>query len=205
MFTRDEIAAAALKLIDQGGLEALSMRALAAELGVGTMSIYRYFDTKEALLDAVTEAAMPKFRHARPGASDWQRELRGVFTDLRRGLERHPGLVRMRLDAVPRTERALAWTESVLRLLTTAGFSRKQAVGAYRALYTYTFGFAAFAAAETKARGSVEHELEALPRADYPELVNCARELTQTLGAPEQFEFGLRRLLNGIAELLPEA
>ena len=203
-FTREEIAAAALELVEAHGLEALSMRELAARLGVGTMSLYRYFDTKDALLDAVTEAAMPDFTAPRRDAADWRRELRRVFADLRRGLERHPALVRMRFERLPRTERALDWTEAVLQLLQHAGFTRAQAVGGYRALYTYTYGFVAFAAAETRAQARVATELRALPSDRYPAIVGSAGELAKTLGSERQYEFGLRRLIVGLDELVGE-
>jgi AcrR family transcriptional regulator len=199
-FTRDELARAALRFIDRHGLDALTMRALAAEVGMGTMSLYRYFDTKEALLDAVTEAAMPAFTGPRPDAGDWRAEIRRVFTDLLQGLERHPALVRLRLERVPRTSGALGWTEAVLRLLRSAGFSRREAVSAYRALYTYTFGFAAFAAAETRAREAIEGELAALPTDQFPLIVASVGDLVATLGSRRQFEFGLRRLLDGLAQ-----
>jgi TetR/AcrR family transcriptional regulator, tetracycline repressor protein len=203
MLSRDEIAAAALDLIDEGGVDALSMRVLAAQLGVATMAIYRYFATKDELLDAVTEAALPGVTMPRPHAPDWQKELGRIFTDLYRALERHPGLVRMRLEAVPKTPRALAWTEGVLSLLTSALFSREEAVGAYRSLYTYTFGFAAFATADARARANVRKRLSALPRETYPEIVGSAPELARTLGTAPQFEFGLRRLIAGLAITQP--
>src|SRR6059036_795279 len=89
--TRDQVAAAALELLDREGLEALSMRRLAEELGVGTMTLYGYFRSKNELLDAVVDAAVAErgpFRFE----GTWQEQIRRLMHGSRRRLGRHPGL-----------------------------------------------------------------------------------------------------------------
>src|SRR4051794_17987758 len=92
---REQVARAALDLLDHNGLEALSMRRLADHLGVGTMTLYGYFANKEDLLDAVIDAAVAE-REQPVLEGPWQDQLRELMRASRRSLARHPSLVKVR-------------------------------------------------------------------------------------------------------------
>lgn len=100
--SRGEVARAALALADRDGLEALSMRRLAGELGVGTMTLYGYFRDKEELLDAIVEVASEEVRLERV-EGNWQAQLRVIAREIRRLLSRHPVGVRIRFTRACRT------------------------------------------------------------------------------------------------------
>jgi AcrR family transcriptional regulator len=75
-FTREELARRALAIMDAHGTEALTMRRLADELGMGTMALDRYFPSKNDLMDAAIDAAMPEIELPEPGAAPWKERSR---------------------------------------------------------------------------------------------------------------------------------
>src|SRR3954464_12450051 len=94
--SREAITKAALALVDREGLGALSMRRLAAELEMGTMTLYGYFRTKDELLEAVVEEAAAW--HRLPDAEgSWKERLRALARGMRQALGRHPSLIEVRL------------------------------------------------------------------------------------------------------------
>lgn len=206
VLTRERIAAAALALADREGSDALSMRRLASELGVGTMSLYRHFRSKQELLSAMVDAASAENPIEVDLSGPWKEELGKLMRGVRATLARHPVAVALRLQAPLLSPGALRVTEAGMQILERAGFERATAAHAYRALFLYTFGFAAFnspdAPEETKrrARGA----LIALPQDEYPMLSSSAREAAETMAGDDQFEFGLERMLEGLDHLRPQ-
>lgn len=91
-WSRDEIAAAAVELVDAEGLDALSMRRLATVLGAGTMSLYHYVKTKDELLALVFDAVMGEVlvEDDEVDPADWQGSLRAIARRSRDSLLRHP-------------------------------------------------------------------------------------------------------------------
>ena len=88
--SREEIAAAAVRLADTHGIEALSMRALAAQLGVGAASFYRYVASKDELIDLMVDAVMGTVQFEVRG--DWREDLRSFARGLKATILRHPWL-----------------------------------------------------------------------------------------------------------------
>jgi AcrR family transcriptional regulator len=91
---RAEITAAAINLADREGLDALSMRRLAAELGTGAASLYRYVATREDLLDLMTDETATEFDFPGP-SGDWQADLLSLARQARGIMRRHPWLPAM--------------------------------------------------------------------------------------------------------------
>jgi AcrR family transcriptional regulator len=94
-WTRAGITGVALQLADAEGLDAVSMRRVAAELGTGAASLYRYVQTREDLLDLMTDAAGAEFEPAAP-TGDWVADLTAYGERLRVVFRRHrwlPGLI----------------------------------------------------------------------------------------------------------------
>jgi AcrR family transcriptional regulator len=87
--TREEIAAAAVVLADTQGIEAVSMRSLAVELGVGATSLYRYVDRKDELIELMVDAVMGNDLHFEV-RGDWRDDLRSFAHGLRAMILRHP-------------------------------------------------------------------------------------------------------------------
>jgi AcrR family transcriptional regulator len=151
---RGAIAQAALALIDREGLAALSMRRLAAELDVGTMSLYRYFRDKDELLDAIVDASARRAGSQLALSGSWQDRLRALMRALRQNLERHPGLVQIRLQRPMLSPAALRLAEEVMRILEGAGIPKASAARAYRTLFLYTSRARASTPAATRRRSS---------------------------------------------------
>ncbi|MGW2378425.1 TetR/AcrR family transcriptional regulator [Kitasatospora sp. NPDC001683] len=144
---------AAVALVDREGLGALTMRRLAAELGVESMALYRYTPGKEALLDGLTEAYFTeinaRLRTSGGGGPDepgWRTELRRIAQAFAAVAHAHPEilpLVATRPLAVPVSRRpapALELTEHILAVLGRAGFDDATVLTIYRTFVAWNLG-----------------------------------------------------------------
>src|SRR5215216_5169883 len=147
-FTREELARRALAIMDAHGTDAFTMRGLAEELGMGTMALYRYFPSKNDLMDAAIEVAAPEVELPEPGAAPWKEQLAGLARALFQAGLRHPSVARERFDRPLQSPRAMRVTDRAIALLLEAGLSKRDAVAAFKALLVHTLGAAAFAASE---------------------------------------------------------
>lgn len=137
--TKDRILEAALQIADEHGLEALSMRRLAAELGVEAASLYHHIPNKDALLDGVLVRVRGELRLPDPPPTDWRDLIEAVFTEYGRVLARHPNLVTLagrRVETDP---------DSGLVYLTQLGLTTDDAVELWQSLISFTVGYALFA------------------------------------------------------------
>lgn len=197
--SREQVARAALDLLDRHGLEALSMRRLADELGVGTMTLYGYFGNKDDLLDAVIDAAVAD-REQVALEGPWQDQLRTLMQATRRGLGRHPSLVKVRAERPVLRPEALRFAEAGLTILRAAGLSKTEAARAFRLLFTFVFGYVSFSpdhAAEDAKRDS-KAATAVLPPREYPTLTATADELADAMAGDATFDFGLDLIIDGI-------
>jgi AcrR family transcriptional regulator len=206
--SREQVVQAAWQLLEEEGLEGFTIRRLASELGVAPMTIYGYFADKESLLDAVIEDGSKRL--SLPGGSGpWRARLRGLFVELYRVLSAYPFVVEMRRRRSLMTPGVLRFTEAALEVLIEAGFSIDEAARAFRPLFVYTFGSAAFNPGEEEIELSRRRGLgviAALPREEYPAVTEAAFPLAATLAGEEPFEYGLDRLLDGLeAQLATKA
>jgi AcrR family transcriptional regulator len=197
--SREQVAAAALDLLDRHGLEALSMRRLADHLGVGTMTLYGYFVSKDDLLDAVVDAAVAD-REQPALEGPWQDQLRQLMQASRRSLARHPSLVKVRAERPVLRPEALRFAESGLTILRGAGFNRSDAARAFRLLFTYVFGYVSFSPDEhaNAARRASRAATAALPPDEYPTITDSAEELADAMAGEATFEFGLDLIIAGL-------
>src|SRR6187551_3466752 len=117
-FTRARLQAAALALVDEQGLAALSMRTLAGALGTGPMTLYNYVKDRDELDAMVVEAvlaevARPKSRGAGLGA-DWQADVRALVEATWRAVRRHPNVIPLVLTRRTLHDTTLQWAEGLL-------------------------------------------------------------------------------------------
>lgn len=197
--SRERVVRAALDLLDREGTQALSMRRIAAELGVTAMALYVYFRSKDELLDAVVDAGAQEI--VLPSEEGpWKEQMRELLHEVRRALERHPGALNDRLTRPFLGPGALRLPETAMRILGRAGFEKADAVNAWRALFSYTFGFASFSsdASAEEARRKARAALAALPEDEYPAMIAASAELVDAMGGEAAFDFGLDRLLEGL-------
>ncbi len=209
------ILGAAVRFIDEYGLRELTMRRLGRYLEVEGMALYRYVPGREALLDGVVETVVDELFgdpdvHLEAHAG-WVDYLQRLAHGLRRIALAHPEvfpLVATRPPAAPWVRpplRSLRWIESMLEVMTSAGFSDEAAAAAYRAFSSFLLGHLLL---EVSARG-VEtgpvEEPDTPPTQDlslYPNLMRLQPHLAQDVAA-QDFEEALEALLDRIALLLP--
>jgi AcrR family transcriptional regulator len=131
----------AVAFADRHGLESLSMRKLADQLGAGAMSLYYYVPNKEHLIDGMIEIV---FSEIEPPSLDldWKTAMRGRARSTREVLNRHRwavGLMEGRMNPGPSSTRV---REAILGCLREAGFSIEMTIQAYSVQDAYIYGFA---------------------------------------------------------------
>lgn len=201
----DRILDAAIRLLDRQGTEAFTMRALAQQLGVGTMAVYSHFRGKDEISDAVAHRLLDTIELPPAGSGDPRAELREVCRGVYRLFSEHPSALQLLTVRPVRGDDAISVVDRMLALLREAGLSRTEAAGAHVALMQYTVGSAlwctrrARAMCEEGARDRVRAKIDALPRDRYPALVSLAPELLRVQdNGGAQYEIGLDAMLEGL-------
>ena len=139
--SKQRVVVEAVRLADREGVDALSMRRLAAALGAGAMSLYHYVANKEELLDAMIDIVFDEIELP-PEGTDWQTAMRRRAVSARQVLARHPwsiGLLESRTSPGPAN---LRHHEAVTACLRRAGFTVLMATHANWLLDSYAYGFA---------------------------------------------------------------
>ncbi|MGP3984740.1 TetR/AcrR family transcriptional regulator [Streptomyces sp. KR80] len=205
LLSRDRIVAAALALIDHEGLDAVSTRRLAAELGVSGPSLYNHFKVKDEILDAVADTVVGEVDlSVFDGDADWRTALMEWSRSYRAALAAHPNIVPFLARGPGRRAAGLSMANAVFGALVDAGWPPAQATR-IGALMRY---FVAGSALGSFARGFVD-DADAYDPADYPRLgqAHLLAEHQQRVDEGA-FETGLTALLDGLAlqyEQLPSA
>lgn len=197
--SRELIADTALELVDHEGVQALTMRRLASELGVGTMTLYGYFRGKGELLDYAIDRAARRY-DLTPGEGQWRPRLRGLITTIWRTLTEHPSAVQIRTSRPILNPGALRACEAGMTILRDSGLGTREAAASWRLLFTYVFGYAAFSSYEPseELKSEWEQELAALPAEQYPIVNGEAGELVNWMAGARAFEEGLELILDGL-------
>jgi TetR/AcrR family tetracycline transcriptional repressor len=136
----EAILRAALALVDAEGLDALTMRRLAADLGVATMSLYSHVPNKDDLVRGVLEVATGEMALPGPGTPPWE-ALRTIAREFRRVALLHPNLVPLITRTPPAGARGLGTLEATLEALGRSGMAPAAAARAYRLLASFVIGF----------------------------------------------------------------
>jgi AcrR family transcriptional regulator len=199
---------AALVIIDRDGLDAVTMPKLAQHLGVGTMSLYRHITDKDDLIAAVAEHVMAGIDVPDGPADDWQGRVVGYLRALRHAAIVHPALSRILADRGLTVGPVFDQLEQLHDILVTAGFSDSDAVRAFYSLLTYVFGFVIWELPRVHQQppdayeAAWNHAIDSLDPATYPRL-HALRPTLITTASPEQFEYGLRHLVDSLAPPRP--
>lgn len=136
--TRDELFERALAIVDREGLEALTMRRLAADVGVKAPSLYNHVSGKDELLEGALARMRAEMRLPDPLPKDWRELIASIFLAYRRVLAAHPHLM-------PLAGRRLEGEgDSGLAFLLEQGLSRDQAVELWQSLAAVVVGFSMF-------------------------------------------------------------
>jgi AcrR family transcriptional regulator len=206
--TRDRILRAAMRLADQHGIDAVSMRRLGQALRVEPMSLYKHVADKEEILDGLADLVMEEVELA-PTGNDWRSWVRQTAVEFREVLVRHPwaaGVLESRVDPGPARVRYL---DTVIGVLRRAGFPLPVAGQAFVAIDSHIYGF-------TLQESSWTFGPDDAPRAaaeaagrlgdEYPNLRDISElAATDPESFPIDFGFGLDLLLDGLERLRPPA
>jgi AcrR family transcriptional regulator len=210
----ERIVAAAVAVADEEGLAAVSMRRVASGLGAATMSLYRHVDDKEDLLARMMDAAFIGQQLPDTPLDDWRQRLTVAARLLWSLFRRHPWLARALSVTRPQPlAGVLPYTEWVLATLVEQGLDPATVMSTYITLFTYVRGTAVAIEAEAEAEtqtgmnneewmDSQEHLLqEQVATGRFPTLERLVT-VDYDFDLDQLFEFGLRRLLDGIATLI---
>jgi AcrR family transcriptional regulator len=201
--SRGPVLEAARRIADEEGVDRLTMRRLAAELGVMPNALYTYFPQKDALLDALLDDLLAGVEAGDPADGHWREGLVRLMDSTRRLLLAHPQLASAFIARPGLGPNAVRLGELSLELLRRAGLDGERAVEALRVLLVYSLGFAAFQA--PRAQGDpggrsarAETAFAGLAEQAFPRMRGLAGELAGPM-TDRQFHTGLGWLLDGIA------
>ena len=209
---RDRVVRGALEVLDEVGLEGLSMRRLADRLGVKAASVYWHVRDKEELLDLVFDRVIGEIEVPEPEPSRWRGQVAEVAREMRRVTNSHRDIARVQLGRFPIGPNALTFSEALHAILRAGGLSDRTSayVGQLLPLYVSAFALEESSglrspsgeeASPEEVLGTIRGYLGSLPAERFPNLVALAGDITG--GDPdERFEFGLELLLNGLERSL---
>ncbi|WP_198035282.1 TetR/AcrR family transcriptional regulator [Streptacidiphilus rugosus] len=209
---------AAVAIADAEGVEAVSMRRIAAELGVGTMSLYRYVETKDDLLDLMTDQVMGGEGEERPAPHpDWRAELRGIAVRYRALLLRHQWVLGVSGSRPPLGPNVLDNTERMLGAMDGLGLDIEEMARFGWTVMAYVRGYvmSELAEAETIRRTGVSEDdyrsavgpylKRVMAEGRHPLLARYVRDADDHPDPDVVFGRGLDQVLDGIAVTLQRA
>jgi AcrR family transcriptional regulator len=206
--SRQQIVDAALRAIRHGGgYEQMTIRSLAADIGVSPMSLYHHVRDKDDLLDEVVDRLLVRAWKPRGDEADWKAWTAEAAEKLRHFLVTQPAALHVYLRHPVVSPTAIARMQAMMRVLRLAVGDEDAARRAYAAIHTYTIGFSALEASRASwdPSGTREERTSQPTLASPPGRPDGAgsdtQEMAEQLAAyttPRQFAEGLRYLLDGI-------
>jgi AcrR family transcriptional regulator len=199
---RERIIAAALRVIDAEGLDALSMRRLGAELGVNPMAAYYHVPNKAALHDLILEAVMAgvDLDAIDPEAS-LAEQLKQAARAYHAAILLHPRAIPVLASRALRTAAVLRPVEPIVGILFAAGLTAGEAMAAVDVFGQYILGGAVgYYHHVFDDDHDDEREFEALDPAEFPNMTRLVAE-AEYLGPEREFEFGLDVIVRGVLDL----
>lgn len=200
---------AAIRLADEGGIEALSMRRLAEELGVEAMSLYHYVSGKADLTSGMLDLVVREFDLA-TGSGDWKTDIRRSAISAHDVLMRHVWATELLMAVNVVSSARLRFMEALLRRLREAGFTVEMTHYAYHALDSHIVGSTLWEAGYTSLKISEERARDFLARLPADEFRYLLEHAEQHFAKPRpgsvrEFDFGLDLILDGLERLRERA
>ena len=206
-----QVVRAALALLDEVGLDELTMRRLAGRVGVKAASLYRHVRNKSELLALLGDEISAEIPLPRSSGT-WQEQLTESAWNVRRGLLAHRDAARVLAETPPAGARRLRHIESVLRIVRPSGLKDQDVARAAYHLNNFVTEFAAdegrlaaYAAAPGASRRRIfteaRRQFKSLPTNEYPTVPALADYLTED-AQDELFKFGIDMCLRGIEALV---
>jgi len=207
--SRDHVLRAAVALADSIGINALSMRRLAEELGVVPMALYKHVTDKDELLDGMVDIVVgeiePPVSH-----TDWRSAAHQRILSARRALQRHPWAPKVIESRMNLSPVMLAYIDSMIGIFRAGGFSADLTHHALHAMGSRLYGFTQDVFDDSP---SIDHAAQAMlvreMEARYPHIAEMVETVYHDAasvvggGCDDQFEFefALDLLLDGLESL----
>jgi AcrR family transcriptional regulator len=203
--TRDRILRAAMKLADEGGIKAVSMRKVAQELGVEAMSLYNHVASKDDIVDGIVDLVATEIDVA-PDNAEWKVAMRRRVISAHEVLLEHPWAANLWMSGETVGGARLLYADAVLRGFREAGFSEELTYHAFHVIQSHVMGFTMYVASFDFAVEELEalatEFLETFPADEYPDLALHIRQHAEPGEEHEgTFEFGLDLVLDGLERL----
>ncbi|CCK31226.1 regulatory protein [Streptomyces davaonensis JCM 4913] len=211
-YTRGDIAAAAVRVADADGLDAVSMRRVAAEIGCGTMSLYNYVPRKVDLYELMVDLVSGEYDLSRAPAGDWRADLMDLAHQARGIMRRHPWVIRVMSSVYsisPNALRVLDWTLAALEGLDVPPGTKLELFGMVNgSVMTFVANEQAVAERTRSEPWSAEREqavrgaymVSQVATGAYPHLAALFAQGVAPVDDPEAaFDRMLRRLLESFA------
>ncbi|WP_369387473.1 TetR/AcrR family transcriptional regulator [Streptomyces sp. CG1] len=221
--SRERVVEAAFTVLDRQGLDGLSMRQVAAELGVAVSALYAYVRSKDDLLELMYTRLFDGFEMPEPDPERWQEQVRDYAHSGRRRLQSHRDMARISMAHVPFSAELLPHVEALLAVFRTAGLPDRIAAEAGDLISTYIDGFVLEEGMwQDRAAGGggdgsslarpdwremadeMRNYFASLPAADFPHLRALAGLIVSD-SSEERFDIGLEIILRGLASYLPDS
>ena len=198
-FTRDEIASAALRIVDESGLSSLSMRSLAGALGTGPMTMYNYVTGKEGLEELVVAAVVAEVS-VPPPSGDWRHDVAAVATGMWRGVRAHPAAIPLVLTRRMSSATGFAIVDALIVALGRADLTDRDRLAAFHAVFALVIGSAQAELAGPLTGGASEAaaQIGAVAGSEFPHIARLSKVAMAT-PVEDDFDGGLQMLLAGIA------
>jgi AcrR family transcriptional regulator len=210
---RDAVVEAALRVLDAEGLDAVTIRRVAEELGTSGTALYTYVRDKDELVDLLLDRVIGETDLGSiPPDLPWDEQVRAIGREMRRVMRAHRDIARATLGRIPQGENALVVVEEFLGRLRRAGLPDDVIALGVDLLALYVGGVAYEEsldgaqglddpAAVEQFIGELRGYFERLPRDRFPNIVAMAGPLTSDA---DRFEFGLDVLVRGLASRAAE-
>lgn len=196
---RDQIVAAALRLLDENGVEGLTLRKLAQELGIQAPSLYWHFANKQALIEAVANALLEEVAREVPADLDWRATCIQVSGELRQALKSRRDGARVLAAAYAVADNVLRPGEVMIAALVRAGADIELAATSAFSVFHYVLGLVTVEQSlGGDEAGSYGTAFEVQAQGDFPHVLQ-ARDVLMSGDFDSLFSGGLSLMLDGIA------
>jgi AcrR family transcriptional regulator len=202
--SRERILLAAIHLADEGGLESLSMRKIAQELGVQAMSLYNHVANKDDLLDGIVDIVIGEIKVPDLGV-DWKTAMRRRAHSAHEVLLRHPWATMPIVSRINVGPAMLRYIDTTLGCLCEAGFSIEMVDRAWNAIDSHIYGFTLqelnFPIETTEYAKVAQSYLPQIPADKYPYMNRLTQHLIDGhYDGIADFNFGLELILDGLEQ-----
>ena len=207
--SRDRVLRAAVALADTAGIESLSMRKLAQELGVVPMALYKHVANKDELLDGMVDVVVGEIDPPLADA-DWKTTIRERVLSARRALLRHPWASQVIESRTDPTPTVIGYMDAMIGIFRAGGFSIDVTHHAMHAMGSRLLGFSQELFDDTSGDGAEIEELQRQWMAErYPHITEMVAAISHDdesvvgSGCDDQFEFefALDLTLDGLERL----